>query len=518
MGGHYTMSLYNDYEKLTEQYEDLTEIHRRLKQKLASQNRELKNARETNDRLTAELKDKDGEIDALKKEVARLTALHDMDSTNSGISTAKTPIHKKKHIPNSRPKSTRSIGGQKGHAKHKLEKFSDDEITDQRFHKVDVCPSCGGELQLMDDEITKDETEYEVVVKKIRHHFPQYRCKSCGKKTRAHIPANLKEDNQYGARVRALTLALGNDGNVSMNKISKTIYGLTDGEIDLSEGFIAKQQRWAARELQHFMEELAKEIRQRSLVYWDDTVIMINKRRGCLRFYGDEKIALYFAHDKKNKAGLDEDGILSVLPKTTTVMHDHNKVNYNAEYSFGNIECNVHLLRDLQKATDNLGHKWSAELKELLTATNTMRNEAMERGEESFGEERVREFFAKFDDLIVLGMEENKKESAKRYYVSEERALLARLLKYKDNYLSWVTNFGLPFSNNVSERALRSSKTKLKVAGQFKNCEMAKCYATIKSYIETCNRNGIDAIYALQKLCCGEVPHVADILNKGADV
>ncbi len=30
-------------------------------------------------------------------------------------------------------------------------------------------------------------------------------------------------------------------------------------------------------------------------------------------------------------------------------MHDHNKVNYNKEYSFSNIECNVHLLRDLQE-------------------------------------------------------------------------------------------------------------------------------------------------------------------------
>lgn len=67
---------------------------------------------------------------------------------------------------------------------------------------------------------------------------------------------------------------------------------------------------------------------EKGLLYWDDTVIMIDTKRGCLRFYGDERIALYCVHRQKNKEGIDADEILPQLPKTTRVMHDHNLVNY----------------------------------------------------------------------------------------------------------------------------------------------------------------------------------------------
>ena len=53
--------------------------------------------------------------------MARLKALLNADGTNAGIPTSKTPINKKKVIPNTRVKSNKSIGGQFGHKKHKLE-------------------------------------------------------------------------------------------------------------------------------------------------------------------------------------------------------------------------------------------------------------------------------------------------------------------------------------------------------------------------------------------------------------
>ena len=54
----------------------------------------------------------------------------------------------------------------------------------------------------------------------------------------------------------------------------------------------------------------------------------------------------------------------------------------------------------------------------------------------------------------------------------------------------WTLNKEIPFSNNVSERSLRSSKTKMKVSGQFENINSARNYANIKSYLETGKRHG----------------------------
>lgn len=58
-------------------------------------------------------------------------------------------------------------------------------------------------------------------------------------------------------------------------------------------------------------------------------------------------------------------------------------------------------------------------------------------------------------------------------------------------------DFGLPSDDNLSERALRTSKSKVKVSGQFQNINYARYYAEIKTYIETCYRNGINLTSAL---------------------
>ena len=79
-------------------------------------------------------------------------------------------------------------------------------------------------------------------------------------------------------------------------------------------------------------------------------------KRGCFRFYGDEEIAYYTAHETKGWVGIDEDGILELLTSDTWVMHDHCTINYNKKFSFKNLECDQHGERDCQKNTDDTGH------------------------------------------------------------------------------------------------------------------------------------------------------------------
>ena len=469
MLGNYGRGLYKDYELLLTANEELKAEYKLLQKEHTLLQKEIK----LKEKLEAELAQQIAENESLKKENLRLNALLNIDGTNSGTPTSKTPINKKKVIPNSRKKTGKSIGGQPGHPKKKLEAFADHEVTETQTHKPEVCPFCGGKAEETGKTIDKDELDYEVVVIKKRHQFAVCKCEDCRHEFHQPIPNKLKEENQYGSRVRALTLSFMNIGNVSVNKVRRMIHGLSEEEINPSEGFIIKQQRKAAGELEPFMEELRKKCISLKTLYWDDTVIDINKRRGCLRFYGDETMALYTAHLQKNKEGLDDDAILKLLPKETVVMHDHNRVNYNKEYSFSNIECNVHLLRDLSKTTENLEHQWSSRLKELLEKTNADRNKEIEKGMESFADTYVKAFFEEFDHIMLKAAEENKTDYNK-YYGKDERTLILRILDYKDNYLSWVVNFDLPFSNNLSERSLRGAKSKMKISGQFQSAETAK--------------------------------------------
>ncbi len=106
------------------------------------------------------------------------------------------------------------------------------------------------------------------------------------------------------------------------------MHGITHGEITPSEGYIAKLQKRASKRLEEFENDLHCLVIQQPIVYWDDTVIFVNTHRKYMRFYGNERIALYTAHEHKDRESLDDDNILPLLTAETTVMHDHNVVNY----------------------------------------------------------------------------------------------------------------------------------------------------------------------------------------------
>lgn len=439
------------------------------------------------------------ENEQLKEENNKLKRILNNTSDNSGIPTSKTPIGKEKRIPNGREKSNKSKGGQEGHKKHKLEKFREDEITDTYIHELNNnrC-DCGGIL-IKIGKREKDEFEVNIRLMKIRHEFGEYECECCHKKVSIPIPNNLKEENQYGNNVQALAVSLLNEGFVSYHRTRELISGFTGGEMQISEGYLVKLQKRCYDKLAYFDNELNKQLLKEKVLNWDDTVITINGKQSCLRFYGTENLAYYKVHLKKNKEGIDEDNILNLLSKECVVVHDHNKVNYNDDYDFTNAECCVHLIRDLKKLNEVLPREWIDELITLLVTTNKKRNEYINKRIEYFDQVITDKVMVDYDEIIDKAKKQNKKDFNK-YYGNEEKTLIKRIEDYKENYLLWVLRFDVPFSNNLSERSLRSSKTKMKVSGQFSNLQNAQYYARIKSYIDTCKRNNINSHSALLRL------------------
>lgn len=320
--------------------------------------------------------EKDAIIKELKNQLAHMAAVAGHDGTNSGTPTSSTPINKKKVIPNSRRNNGKVKGGQQGHEKHTLNPFDDAEITDTVNHELDIdsasCDQCCGHLEDTGETISKDEFDIDVKVIKKRHLVNIYRCTCCGKLFRQPISKMYKEKNQYGSNLQAFAISLMATGNVAMNKVRMIINGMTNGMMNPSEGYICKLYKRLAEKLVDFKNDLRKFLITRPLLYWDDTVIMIQTERACMRFYGDESISYFTAHSTKGMSGLIDDDILSVLTKDTTVMHDHNMVNYNERFSFKNIECNQHLERDLQKISDdNPTHTWASALKKLYQRLST---------------------------------------------------------------------------------------------------------------------------------------------------
>ena len=303
-----------------------------------------------------------------------------------------------------------------------------------------------------------------------------------------------------------------NSCNVPINKTGLFIAGITNGKIAPCDGYIAKLHRRAAKTLEQFREDLKALMVTQPILYWDDTVIMINKQRGCLRFYGNERIAWYAAHEHKDLEGIIKDEVLQNLKKDTYVMHDHNSINYNKAFVFKNLECNVHLIRDCQKVEQILAHSWAADMHELISATIHKRKELIRTGINAFSEDELRDFNDRLSEIIRAGRIQNRKDRSE-YYGNDEFTLLNRIEAYRENYFIWIEDFTLPATDSLSERALRGVKSKMKISGQFFTAGTADYYAVIKSYIETCHRNGINEIDALQRLASGKPYTVKEIFQ-----
>lgn len=469
--------LQNDYDKLLE------EMDKRIEDKVNSIINDV--AKKIEISIEAKYKEK---IEQLEKENARLRMLLGTNSNNSGMPTSTTSINKNKRIPNSRVKTGKSVGGQEGHKKNKLDKFKDEEIDETIEHQVEQC-SCGSEDFEIIKSIEKDVLDYKIVVTRTRHKYNVSKCNKCGKIHEIKIPSNQKAECSYGENVKSLILLMLNDTNAPYNKIRKLITGISEDNINISEGYIAKLQTKTSSSLDNFILELKSEIIKQKILHWDDTVIMVDKKRACFRFYGNEKFAYYTAHEQKNFEGMEEDAIFKNLTKDTNLVHDHLVSNYNSDYLFNNCECNAHLIRDLTKVEEEHNHTWSSKLIELLCNAN----DNYEAVSNNFDE-----FDRKFDELIEEGLSYYSKYEFKKD--NSEQVLLKRLVKYKENYTMFLKDLDIPFTNNLAERSLRMCKSKMKISGQFKNINYAKYYANIRSYIETCIRFKVNPYEALKRL------------------
>ncbi len=451
------------------------------------------------------------EIEKRDKRIFELEARLNIDSTNSSLPSSKTPIHKTK-ICNSREKSEKTKGGQIGHKKHQLEAFREEEITEIEEHITSNCKFCLGKNLEKIDEKVRDELDFDIKIIKKRHKFYIYKCKDCGKIIETSIPLNLHAENQYGSKIKTLGVALADLGFVSYNRSRKFICGLTNGEINPSEGYLTKLQKKASEQLKNFLFDVKEQIKKTKLGGWDDTVVSIaDKDKACLRVYTDFQFVLYKAHMSKNTKGMDEDGILQNLSPETIVIHDHLLHNYCDEYSYQNAECNAHINRKAKGISENTKHVWSERFIKFQKEIYKKREENIENEIYSFSEEELEEIWKSYDDIIQEGFVEYEEFKHKYEYESEEN-LLEFLRDFKENILLWVKDYQIPYSNNLCETLLRFTKAKMKISYRFQSLAHAEYFANIHSYTESCGRFGKNKFEALERLFNGNPYTVAELL------
>lgn len=480
MGGNYEKSIYNQ----------LMEVMARLDAVEKDLHDEKIEHKEDVNRLEKIIDEQDHTIKILKDDNARLRSIINNDSSNSSLPPSTDQKGgKSANTYNSRTKTERKAGGQKGRKGTTLTKADVEE-------KI-KSGKCRHEIKTLGDSsfenyITKYvvDLKAETVITEVRIYPDE-----SGK---FNIPVQYRSDVIYGENVKALAVSLYSEGVMANDRIAAFLNATSGDVLTLSEGSIYGFCKKMAQSSTASIMKLEEDLLNQSIVATDATTVTVDGKQNYIRNFSTKDIVIYYAMNSKSIKALEK---IEFLKKYSGfLLHDHE----TALYHFGtdHAECNVHIIRYLRKNTEETGNKWSNDMISLLNDMNKARKKLIEQGVSSFSEEDIKKYEETYRNIIKKGRRENKKTSHK-YAKSDENTLLNRMEKYSHNHLLFLHDFSVPFENNISERDLRKAKNRQKMAGGFRKESGNEMYCSILTIIETLKRRNMGLIENIKKIFMG---------------
>jgi transposase len=174
------------------------------------------------------------------------------------------------------------------------------------------------------------------------------------------------------------------------------------------------------------------------------------------------------AHPQRGREAMDAAGILPGF--RGIAVHDHWQP-YRVYTHCSHALCNAHHLRELNYCEELTGHGWPVELRRILLDAKDAVADAQAAGLTALEPAQRAALLARYDAQIQIGLAAwpvrppepgGNKGPTKQH---EATNLLLRLRDYKDQVLRFLTDWRVPFDNNLAERMVRPVKVKLKVIG-----------------------------------------------------
>jgi transposase len=130
----------------------------------------------------------------------------------------------------------------------------------------------------------------------------------------------------------------------------------------------------------------------------------------------------------------------------------------------------------------------------LLIAKQMMR-QAAEAGQTRLTDEQTGFIRSAYAGAISVGREVNAGQPE-----AKAGKLVERFARDAADVLRFTTDTAIWFSNNQSERDLRPTKLQLKISGTWRTLQGLADFATLRSYLFTATKHGMDLLDVLQQL------------------
>ena len=456
-------------------FEDLEKEHAKELQKKDRKIKEFEeravHAGRQRDDFGARLKEKSLELYHIKTELdeekgknQKLTAQINRDYENSSIASSRKVNHKK--IANNREKTGKKPGGQAGHKGHARKRLA---LTNRIDIPAPEKYANNPDFRQTGRIITKQIVNVSLNVIVDEYVTPEFRNVRTGQRVHADFPAGVVNDMNYGGSVKAFAYLLNNRCNVSVAKVSTLLAELTDGKLNISTGMVNGLAREFSLKTEADRKKAFAGMLLSPVMNLDFTTVRVNGINMNVLVCATPMEVLYFAREHKGHEGIKGSPAEDYLG---AMIHDHDVTFYN--YGRAHQECLEHVLRYLKNSMDNEpGLKWNQQMRELIREmihfTNSLDPDAG-RNPDELEPEKVGEFEATFDKILMLAEEEYEYEPPSKYYMDGFN-LFKKLRNYRDNHLLFLHDIRISPTNNLSERLLRILKRKQAQAMTFRSFE-----------------------------------------------
>ena len=454
--------------------------------------------------LEARVAQQDERIAVLEKALSRNSGNSSMPPSTDGLPGR------------SRPAARRSVkGGARGKRKGApgsgLAWIADPrQLSEVRSHYPAGACDCGADLtDAAGAGIARSHQVHDVplVTETItQHDLHRLRC-DCGRVHVAARPDGVQASPvSYGPNLRALVVYLLVLQHVPVHRCAQLITDLTGAKP--SPGFIHGMLRRTAAGLGGVSGRIRSLISTAPVAGFDETVVRAGPA-------GQNRYVLSASTPTATLFGLGGRDLgsfrdFAVLPGFTGVAVHDRYVNYDnpelAKTVSGHQLCVAHLLRDLTAAGESHpSHHWPAQairaLRFLVHAANTARGAGLTAVPQEASQEAVLELRR----AVTFGLAQIPRipgpaGSTKQI---DGRLLLECLRDRQDDVLRFLTDTRIPPTNNLSERDLRPTKTQQKISGRLQSEDVTRDRLTLRSYISTAAKHGIDVLAALRDAVTG---------------
>ena len=344
---------------------------------------------------------------------------------------------------------------------------------------------------------------FDVEIRRILTRYVQVSCQcpnSGGEKLTGCFPEGINSWFQYGKDIQALAITLSTVGMVSYKRISDILRGILDDE-QLSPTVIYNWVKAVARNVREVGNYIKAGVYAGDYLHSDETGVRV---KGVLHWVhvACNMLYTYMRVDRqRGDSAMARIGILSTY--TGSLMTDCWASYWDKGTRHG--LCNAHLLRELLALIKFFARdkEWAQKMFDLLNEMNDERNKLKDENKTAFDPEVLESFKKRYDEIVNEGLKihpdsEAKKRKNGKVKQCRGKNLLDRLKTRKDNFLLFLTDFNVPFTNNAAERALRLVAVKRAVVGSFGSYEGADDFALVWSFISTAMNRKLNPYAAIR--------------------